>query len=534
MLNFKYIIRVGFGIWVLYILLITSTSCKQSPPKVLANDALCDTTFVIQRTVFDTLILEKLIFCEDRKGFLYNGKCILDKRVATIKKKSFIKIVLERIAPDTITERYNCSQLVLNYSDDISPIQKKSIQRYLVDSLKMGIVKSCPCSDIEVWGKENGLPLEPEEVVQGRQSSVGQNSGNDFEFSTSLNFVFDLPYRTDSILETNGDKRLPFEILIPPSTKKDTFVQVALIDSGIDKSFGLSTNTQIHSRYRWKNDPEINGVKGKDDNISCNCYIDDEWGYDFVNDKPINSQSGTIDFNGHGTHVAGLIAGANIADDYDLDIRIMDLKIFHKGYGTLGDLICATDYAIKNGAEIINQSLGFYSFHPPQALVDVFKKARKMGILIVTSAGNDGWDNDNLFLNNNTIKFQHYPSDVELKNVISVGALSDNDPNQLWISDTVGSNYGETMVDVVAPGEKVWSSYPGGAGKLSGTSMAAGQITRIAAIMKEQGGGKALQLRNCLIKFGNPTSGNLSPIRPLKTKNPILDYPTPQFTSSCN
>ena len=146
-------------------------------------------------------------------------------------------------------------------------------------------------------------------------------------------------------------------------------------------------------------------------------------------------------------------------------------------------------------------------------LLDVMERARDSNILVVTSAGNDGLNNDFLkSIDDPQITLQHYPSDINLKNIISTAALGISD-NLLWIeSDTVGSNYGVFNVDVAANGERILSAHPGGSALLSGTSMAAGQITRIAAIKSYQSGLQGKDLKNAILNFANSGANTTIPL----------------------
>ncbi len=153
-------------------------------------------------------------------------------------------------------------------------------------------------------------------------------------------------------------------------------------------------------------------------------------GYDFV-----NSDSDPSDDNGHGTAVAGIIAGLG---NNGLGIvgtcwqcKIMPVKVLDsKGTGTDSAIASGIIWAVDNGAGVINLSLGGSS--SSQTVADAVSYAQNHGVVVVASAGNDSeW------------QVPMYPA--AYPGVISVGAVDDLGEYYLW------SNWGSwVMVD--APG----------------------------------------------------------------------------------
>jgi len=243
------------------------------------------------------------------------------------------------------------------------------------------------------------------------------------------------------------------------ATAKDQGVVVAVIDTGID-----STHPDLVNNL-WTNPGEIPNNNIDDDG---NGYVDDYHGYDFVNDD-----GDPTDDNGHGTHIAGIIAADNdnafgtvgIAPD----AQIMVLKFLDQNSeGSTFDAIQAIEYATLMGADIINASWGGEVYS--QALNDAIAAAANVGQLVVTAAGNAGTNND---------VAPQYPASYDLDNVISVGASTASDQLASF------SNYGQTSVDLVAPGDNIYSTLPNGQyGTLSGTSMAAPYVTGTAALLR--------------------------------------------------
>ena len=150
----------------------------------------------------------------------------------------------------------------------------------------------------------------------------------------------------------------------------------------------------------------------------------------------------------------------------------MNLKVFHgEGSGNLFNLICALKYAIVNQADIINLSLGFYAKENPKVLDTILDITLANNILVVSSSGNDGSDN------NNIVNGEHYPSSYNKENMIAVAALNETNTD-VWED----ANFGRAKVNIATSGEHIYSTYINGQyAWLSGTSMAAGKISEIAA-----------------------------------------------------
>ena len=202
------------------------------------------------------------------------------------------------------------------------------------------------------------------------------------------------------------------------------------------------------------------------------------------------------DDNGHGTHVAGIIAAeidnmtdrASQATGTDVEkaawyggtvgvaprAKIMPVKVLSSGgSGSWADIAKGIDYAVNNGANIINMSLGGgFSQTIATAILNAYSKA----VLVISAAGNS-----------NSERSGHPAADPYS---LSIAAVDSNDVRANF------SNYGFS-VDVAAPGVNTLSTFidldPVGAtesgsltgayGRISGTSMASPAAAGVAALI---------------------------------------------------
>jgi thermitase len=267
---------------------------------------------------------------------------------------------------------------------------------------------------------------------------------------------------------------------------------VAVIDTGVDITHpDLSENI-------WSNPGEIAGNGIDDDN---NGYVDDVHGWDFFSND--NSVFDNAADDAHGTHVAGTVAASG---DNGIGVTgvawrasLMPLKFIdgERG-GPVSGAIEALDYAVANGATISNNSWGAGASYS-QALHDAIKSAQRSGHLFVAAAGNGGGDGvgDDIDL------APVYPASYPEENVVTVAATNHNDRLAAF------SNYGDTDVDLAAPGVKIVSTTPTGTySSMSGTSMAAPHVTGAAALLLSIDPTlTAAQLKDRLITSADAKSG---------------------------
>ena len=346
--------------------------------------------------------------------------------------------------------------------------------------------------------------VDIEEVILDYQN----NSNVEYAELNHLYYISDFPndplYSNQSYLRNIQAKEAWSKKLLEEETAKTVYAPViAIIDTGVDINHpDLKDNI-------WINSGEIPNDGIDNDN---NGYIDDINGWDFVSDTfdptPKFEPFYLNEAINHGTVVAGIAAARGHNNEGIAGVfwraKIMPLRALDsEGVGTVLNVQRAIEYAVNNGADIINMSFVGFGFN--QTIFEALKKAYEQNVVMVAAAGNtnaqfDGFDLDEI---------RNYPVCYKGTGgedfVIGVTSLNENNKKSSF------SNYGIDCIDVSAPGENFYSTtfyepnkiefkkyYSGG---WSGTSVSAPVVAGTAALIKSLNKDLSnIEIRNLIVK----------------------------------
>ncbi|MBA3052587.1 MAG: S8 family serine peptidase [Candidatus Omnitrophota bacterium] len=263
-------------------------------------------------------------------------------------------------------------------------------------------------------------------------------------------------------------------------------------DPNYASQWGLSTANGINMEQAWNIEGSSGsasiiiavidtGVDYKHEDLSAKMWTSPQGyhGYDFADDDNDPKYERTaFPSEDHATHVAGIAAagtdnGIGIAG-VAVKCRIMSVRVlkwsdYYSDYtGSDYDIAAGICWAVRNGARVINMSLGGdYAGAEADACAYAFER----GVFIAAASGND-----------NT-PYISYPA--ALSTTFAVGAVNESG-NRCSPSDWVaggGSNYGPNL-DVLAPGNNILSTVPSDSyDSWDGTSMATPFVAGLASII---------------------------------------------------
>jgi len=202
-------------------------------------------------------------------------------------------------------------------------------------------------------------------------------------------------------------------------------------------------------------------------------------GYNFI-----SGNDNIYDDYGHGTHVSGTIVDCTLSLS---KIKILPIKVLNNtGKGTMLAVGNGINYAISNGADVINLSLGGeHSLYVDEAVQGALSK----NISVVVSAGNE-----NKYINDRC------PAHISDATVVS--SVDKNDNKSSF------SNYGPS-VDICAPGENILSCYPGNRYiYMSGTSMSVPHISATVAMYRLENPNLSVHQISSLLKTNTRDLGS--------------------------
>ena len=237
-------------------------------------------------------------------------------------------------------------------------------------------------------------------------------------------------------------------------------IDVAVIDTGIDYVHDVPPSGEPPVV-----DPEFNGTY--------------QGGWDFVNNDP-----DPMDDNGHGTHVAGILAADHngyLVVGVAPKVRLWALKVLGaSGSGDYSGLIAALDWAAAHGIDVVNISLGGHE--TSDALASAVHNAYQAGVTIVAASGNTV-----------TLYEMIYGCPVAYPAAYpeAIAVTFTGQTDRLTGFSCTGS-----QVDLAAPGDQIFSPVPVGPcplcspygyAAMSGTSMASPHVAGVAALVLSKG-----------------------------------------------
>ncbi|MFQ6088025.1 MAG: S8 family serine peptidase [Candidatus Methanofastidiosia archaeon] len=393
-----------------------------------------------------------------------------------------IYIVLEQVP----TEGFTREELIQHLKVETAKVQKP-----LLDYLNTYTFSG--------YRKRN-LDLDPKKLVEEIKPLW---IANVISLKATKQVILDLKKRPDVLRMNLNDPKYELALYNPQawgvsqieaSKVWDTFgitgegVVVAIVDTGVDWAHPdlndhIWTN-EAEDAWTDPNDPTTgNGID--DDG---NGFVDDFKGWDFVgNDNDPMPKITDPPNQGHGTHVAGTVAGdgtGGTTTGVAPEAKIMIIRTIEGG--TEAGNWAGIQYAVDMGADVINMSLGWQQSWGPDNLTwrEVCKNAINAGVVMVVAAGNE----DNDFGPPNNLRTPGIVPEV-----ITVGATDNLD--SIWEKSSIGpadqySDYpyppGLLKPDVVAPGHLINSTLWGGGysgNTWSGTSMATPHVSGAAALI---------------------------------------------------
>ncbi len=318
----------------------------------------------------------------------------------------------------TLSKPYQTQRLIVKSKYDIDPLDSVAVVEGYNDLhiVQFDNEESAKAAQ-EYYKNQNRIEYaEPDLVVSAAEYDEVETTAADDDMG--INYGNHLSWGSEAIGVDDYIDYLPSVDELPE-------IVVGILDSGIDYDHEFLKNRVIRSNY----------------NISSSGNENDE-----------------KDDDGHGSHVAGIVV-----DNTTSNVKVKGYKVLDsEGYGTISKVALALEYAITDGVNVINMSLGVKG--ESKEMEEAVNSATDAGIVVCVSAGNSGAE-----------AAKYTPAGIE--NCITVSAIDKYDEKPIW------ANWGN-MVDIVAPGVSVYSTYmDNGYETLSGTSMSCPFVVAASALL---------------------------------------------------
>jgi len=416
----------------------------------------------------------------------------------TITKTSTLDILNDRFRVKKIERLFrskdgrNLKGLTLN-QETASEFRESAKKRFLkqIDSARQGFPKRANRvpEGVEIPYLNHIYRVEFEEEVDVMEASRTYAKDPDIEYAEPNYLAYTSHTPSDALFleqwaHQNTEAELGWDI-----QRGSKGITIAVIDTGVAYDHEDLTDNMLADCSGGC--PQGQGYDFVD--IDTQSYVDD--GYELIPEEDYTDiDNDPSDYNGHGSHVAGIAAGAGDngvgISGVCMDCRIMPVRVAFSileddeeyGASENDDIAKALVYAADNGADVINMS---YGGEHSQVESDAIDYAYSMGVFLVAAAGNENTDS----------LFDSYPAAYD--HVIAVAATAGDD------SKTHYSNYGD-WVDVAAPGgdhridDRILSTVPleGGINAdpsgyrfLQGGSMATAYVAGLAGLVLSSNGG---------------------------------------------
>lgn len=339
---------------------------------------------------------------------------------------------------------------------------------------------------------------DPTAIVDMEEYELYQNAKKDYEKEqqeavTSVNYfnqiIDQLTPLHEELAQVFGTEKYTVEQLEDYETESEekkmqiTMLSTMIARSGSNVAEILEGIKEGRDYYQGRLDSHFNLEKDFRGDSNLNDDLND-LSDAYYGDNQVSGPDPKKEDAKHGTHVGGIIAAKRnngigmdgVADN----VELMAIRAVPDGDEYDKDIALAIRYAVDNGAKVINTSFGKYFATHPDWVWDAIQYASDNDVLIVNAAGNDGYDLDTI---------QVYPNDdiiaenrIVGETFLTVGALNYVYGEQLLANF---SNYGQTHVDVFAPGVKIYATTPLDQYEfLQGTSMASPNVAGVAAVIR--------------------------------------------------